>query len=603
MSPLENNAAPVSHERQQLERAGTLHWFHWVIVGLSLLLTFGAWYFAQSQLEEKTKLQFERQADQAVDLIVERMGKYEDALWSGVGIIQSTGGDIDYPPWVTFAKSLRIEERYPGINGIGVIHRVTPNQLDAYLSDQRRFRPDYTIHPTHQENEYWPISYIIPVGPNEKAIGLDMAHETNRLTASKKSRDTGAAQITGPITLVQDAGKTPGFLFFAPFYRGGRYESLEDRQHHFVGMVYAPFVVNKLMEGVLAKQNRQVGIRMTDQADMLYDEHVETETDFDPNPLFSKAITIPLYGRLWKFDIRSTQSFRAAASNRQPLTILIGGLVIDGLLLALFIFISKGSRKALAYADRSNQDLQHKTAHLTKTNKDLEQFSFLVSHDLKAPLRGIKTLVGFVEDDAKDQFDQNTQRHLQQIAGFVTRIEMLLKDLLIYSSFVKPDQMPKTTCVRLPKIIDDICDLNEINREAISCQFDLPELWGPEIMLKTALNNLILNAFHHGTSGTGETPSVQVRCRKINEHQIEFSVRDHGPGIPKNKEETVFEMFKQLGRTNDHGGTGVGMAIVKRIVLNTGQQVWIEHPEGGGVKVLFTWPYQIPIYESLEAHS
>jgi len=166
------------------------------------------------------------------------------------------------------------------------------------------------------------------------------------------------AQITGRMTLVQDEAKTPGFLFLAPFYRGGRYESVEERQQHFAGLVSAPFVVNKLTEGVLAKQKRHVGIRMTDQADILYDEHVENESDFDPNPLFSKAVTGPFYGRDWKFDIRSMQSFRAAASNTQPLTILIGGLVIDALLLTLFILISRGSRKALAYANMANQDLQ-----------------------------------------------------------------------------------------------------------------------------------------------------------------------------------------------------------------------------------------------------
>lgn len=111
-----------------------------------------------------------------------------------------------------------------------------------------------------------------------------MAHEINRLTAAKKARDTGVAQITGPITLVQDAGKTPGFLFYAPFYQGGIYEEVAQRRKHFSGLVYAPFVVRKLMEGVLAKHKRHVGVRISDGQNVLYDELAASEENFDPEP-------------------------------------------------------------------------------------------------------------------------------------------------------------------------------------------------------------------------------------------------------------------------------------------------------------------------------
>ena len=70
-------------EREKMEKAGTLHWFHWVVVILSLILTFSAWFFAKSQLDEKRVFQFGREADQAIELVLERMQKYEDALWGG----------------------------------------------------------------------------------------------------------------------------------------------------------------------------------------------------------------------------------------------------------------------------------------------------------------------------------------------------------------------------------------------------------------------------------------------------------------------------------------------------------------------------------------
>ena len=126
------------------------------------------------------------------------MQKYEDALWAGVGVVQAYGGDIFYENWRTYAETLHLEEKYPGINGIGIIHRVTPQALPAYLMEQRHVRPDFRIHPAHGESELLPITYIEPEAPNAKAIGLDIAHEANRYGAALKARDTGLAQITGP---------------------------------------------------------------------------------------------------------------------------------------------------------------------------------------------------------------------------------------------------------------------------------------------------------------------------------------------------------------------------------------------------------------------
>ena len=212
----DSNVLSLGPEREKLIRAGRLQWFHWVVVGSSLILTIGAWYFSSSQVQEKVESRFQRESAQVVELITERMLKYEDGLWGGVAAIQGQGGDISHPDWLKVAKSLSIGEKYPGINGIGVIHRVAPEELSAYLEEQRNLRPDYAIHPRHEESEYLPITYIEPVATNAKAVGLDMAHETNRYTAAKKARDTGTAQITGPITLVQDAQKNRRVLVLRP---------------------------------------------------------------------------------------------------------------------------------------------------------------------------------------------------------------------------------------------------------------------------------------------------------------------------------------------------------------------------------------------------
>ena len=85
-----------------------LHWFHWLVISLSLVLTVGAWYISKQQIEEKTRIQFNREASQVIALVKERMAKYEQALWAGVAAIHSQSHGIDYAEWVRFSEALKI---------------------------------------------------------------------------------------------------------------------------------------------------------------------------------------------------------------------------------------------------------------------------------------------------------------------------------------------------------------------------------------------------------------------------------------------------------------------------------------------------------------
>ena len=215
---------------------------------------------AQNVYDQELQSRFTREAERTVALVDERMRHYEDALQSGVATINTLGGYATFAQWKRYANSLDLAAKYPGINGIGVIHAVEREGLDAYLADQCVARPDFKIHPDHQGNQLYPITYIVPTAGNEEAVGLDIAFEDNRFQTATKSRETGDTKITGPITLVQDNRKTPGFLFYAPFYRNreqtevGRGQAKgqtkgQTEEKEFGGFVYAPFVVRRVHEG------------------------------------------------------------------------------------------------------------------------------------------------------------------------------------------------------------------------------------------------------------------------------------------------------------------------------------------------------------------
>lgn len=334
-----------------------LNCWHWLVISLSVVLTLAAWYISKTQIESKIEQRFEFQTSQLMALVSERMAHYEDALRGGVAAINSQNNTIDNNSWKRFADVLKLEERYLGINGIGVIYKVAKSEVETFTQQQQQTRPDFKIHPVHTEHEFWPITYLQPLVGNEAAVGLDMAFESNRYNAAKRARDTGSAHITGPIILVQDQKQTPGFLQFLPFYNSTDVDTLAKRQASFIGHVYAPFIMHKLIEGTLRQENRHLIFSIYDGESPLYDELTENNTNYTQTPLFSKKITLPVYGRSWDFTIQTANSFTDEINVNQSIYILVGGIVIDAMLLLLFLSLSSTNRKSLSLANRMTKEL------------------------------------------------------------------------------------------------------------------------------------------------------------------------------------------------------------------------------------------------------
>lgn len=338
-----------------LKSLSTLHWF---VVLLSLLLTLTAWQVSSQIAEEKAREQFDHQVEQLNELLQDRMRNYEFALIAGVGSIHGSGEAVNLSMWRRFSESLAMDERLPGINGIGVIERVAPDDLTEYVADKQEERSYFRIHPGHDRQDFWPIIYIEPEAANRAAVGLDMAHEDNRYQAALKAMETGTTQITGPIVLVQDAEKTPGFLFYRPFYDTAETPPEDQRESRFSGLVYAPFIMSSLMEGALANVNRRVQFRVTDGGSVLYSELDEgSEGNYDSTPMFSASYDMGMYGRQWHFDVQTTQLFETFNASIQPVLILIGGIVINTLIILVFILMANARQRA-------ERKVEEKTAEL-----------------------------------------------------------------------------------------------------------------------------------------------------------------------------------------------------------------------------------------------
>lgn len=357
----------VFHNFQRGVGLAGLHVFHWLIIFLSLCLTLGTWYFAQLQVEEKNLVKFERESNQVTSLILNRLKKYENVLLSGAAALNA---GMDVNDWKDFADELRIEERYPGVNGIGIVLNFKDkDNMKSYINDRREKTQNFKIFPAHEQKEYWPIVHVEPAEFNSKAIGLDLAFESNRRHALFKAKNTGENQITGPIVLVQDSTQTPGFLFYVPHYKKGfPVSNQSEREKAFLNMVYAPFIMKDLINSALNTFERHVTLKITDvtydeikNVNILFDEHdsQNLSTDFDSVPQLTKQLDIPFYGRVWRFEIHTGKSFRLATEQNTPLFILIAAIVIETLLIALLLSLSRNNQrsKLLAHDSQSFSDL------------------------------------------------------------------------------------------------------------------------------------------------------------------------------------------------------------------------------------------------------
>ncbi|PRY14434.1 phospho-acceptor domain-containing protein [Pontibacter ummariensis] len=231
------------------------------------------------------------------------------------------------------------------------------------------------------------------------------------------------------------------------------------------------------------------------------------------------------------------------------------------------------------------QRLEASFSNLKKINSELDQFAYVVSHDLKAPLRAINSLAEWIEEDLGSDLDQEIKHNLQLMRGRVFRMENLINGILDYSRIGRKE-LPKQhfSCFRL--VEETIESLALPDSVSIEVSSTLPELNTERILLQQVFTNLISNAVKYNDK---PHPVIQVGAREL-ARSYEFWIADNGPGIGKEYHEKVFGIFQTMEARDTKESTGIGLAIVKKIVSEKGCSIRIESEEGMGSRFVFTWP-------------
>ncbi len=236
---------------------------------------------------------------------------------------------------------------------------------------------------------------------------------------------------------------------------------------------------------------------------------------------------------------------------------------------------------------RLYDESQRARADLHDKNAELDTFVYSVSHDLKAPLVTIQGMSGLLLQEYQEQLPGEAARYLGRIQANTQQMETLIVDLLALSRIGREARAPAE--VSLGEVLDDVAaDLATAMRErgVQLVRGELPTIWGNRTQIEQVMRNLVGNAVKY----LGDASEGQVEVGAVDRGTlVECYVRDNGIGIDPAYHERIFEVFQRLKEV-EVDGTGVGLAIVKKIVQANGGRIWVESAKGHGAIFRFTWP-------------
>lgn len=229
-----------------------------------------------------------------------------------------------------------------------------------------------------------------------------------------------------------------------------------------------------------------------------------------------------------------------------------------------------------------NDELMMKTIKLEQTNKELEQFAYIASHDLKAPLRAISNLVTWINEDSKEKLGEEQQKYMKLLINRVNRMENLINGILQYSR-VGRVYLDKEF-IDLNILVDEIVEEMVPSNFKVNIDKKLPKIYGNKVCIHQLFGNLISNCVKHHDKNEGNIWIKYIDHGKY----YEFSIIDDGPGIPVEFHKKLFQIFQTLKPKDEKEGTGIGLALVKK-VLDTENEIIYIKSEGRGVEFVFTW--------------
>ncbi|UCF15146.1 MAG: GHKL domain-containing protein [Phycisphaerales bacterium] len=241
--------------------------------------------------------------------------------------------------------------------------------------------------------------------------------------------------------------------------------------------------------------------------------------------------------------------------------------------------------KAERALEELNRDLEASVGELMRSNMELQEFSNITAHDLKTPLRGIATWADWISTDYIDKLGEQGREQMTLLLARAKKLDSMVDSVLQYSSIRQIDRKKRRVDINavVSQVIAGIEAPEHVKIEAAS---ELPVLICDEEQMNNVFRNLIDNAIKHGAHSDSR---VEIGCTVKGGFWV-FSIADNGPGIDRKYSKKIFRIFQTLSPAEQSEGTGIGLAIVRKIIELNGGKVWVDSEVGKGSTFYFSLP-------------
>lgn len=601
----------------------------WVVLFLSVLVSIFAWHFSCTAIEQTAQARFEAKIIEKTDAIVKRMDAQQVALKGGVGLF-SASNHVSRDEWRRYYLSLNADLLLPGLQGFGYSKLLKPDMLKDHVESIRgEGYPTYKVHPTGTRNLYSSVVYLEPFDArNRRAFGYDMFSERTRRTAMERARDTGQTAVSGLVKLLQETNTDVqnGFLMYIPhFKRGMPTETVAQRRAAIQGFVYSPFRAKDLMNGIIGLNHGSIRFQIYDGTEisndtLLYDSQEQSGADAKNDSAgFSASRMVAIHGHPWRILFSSQNDFISTNEKLQPILITALAIIIDALLFCTILSMSSQKQKFARLIkrrtdqlSRAKRDAEKSAARETElrvgaerahkrvedANKGLTRFASIVAHDLRAPLKRLESFVEILEQEYQHRLDFEGRDVVQRISKNSERMRLMLDALHDYTKISNSSKSTKSAS--LSQTVHEVLDGFESELDSANVSVDMSdEFWvrGDTYILQHVVQNLISNSIKFRS----EQPlKIAISAAAIDARRILLTVEDNGIGIEKEFARKVFDMFTRLHTEDEYEGTGIGLAVCKKIMVDHGGHISIDTRYTSGTRMqIFFERVQEPALDSV----
>lgn len=607
-----------------------------IAICVGCALSIGAYFIVADLVQHEHKDRFSQAAEINFDEIEKRLNRTVSVLRS-ITALYAASREVGRDDFRAFVHALGDQR---AVQALEWIPRVPQDQRAAFEEAARENGfPDFAFTERKSQGnmvragaraEYFPVYFVEPHAGNEAALGFDLGSSAARLEALNRARDSGEMVASPRITLVQESGGQYGFLVFIPIYRNGAPRStVAERRANLMGFGLGVFRIGDLIDTAIAEYSSSRNpaiIEVFDQSApeesrRLYPKTPATVGDGELLPSYRDTRRLSVAGRDWLLVASPTATFAEETSQQwQAWAVFLTGLLFTGLV-ALYLKLIAGRTRhvEILVEERTvrlrkvNEELEHEVAerkraeeklalqahNLIRSNEDLERFAAVASHDLQEPLRKVQAFGDRLSVKYANVLDEQGQDYIRRMRNACRRMQALIESLLSLSR-VSTKGKPFVP-VDLNKLVQEvISDLEVcIQDSGATVEFaNLPTIDADPTQMRQLMQNLIGNALKYARSAV--PPRIEISVEIVSDGamlpngtpapQCRILFKDNGIGFDSHCAERIFGIFQRLHGRSEYEGTGIGLAICRKIAERHGGTITAQGQPGVGAVFTVTLP-------------